>query len=122
MEKKIFSVALVHRLCPVCTQENEEGTQIIMNKRLSQSQASKVDAMNGKAIGFTDQMCANCKKELNKYGKSAVYLIEYDQQKTDDKSNPYRTGRVFIVKNKTVWKKSTTADWPENRFAFVPEM
>lgn len=105
-EKKKLGVALVHRVCPICCRKVEE--EILINSKLSTKYAEKVEELNGKAIGFSDDACEEC----SKYKNECVYIISIDSEKSDMKTmeSIYRMGYISGVKNDSDFVKSI----PEN--------
>jgi hypothetical protein len=87
-----LGVALVKRACKLCGKL--ENSEILLNSRLSESEAKKVENLHQKVIGYLDSPCKEC-QELMKKG---FLIIEVDEEKTDDKTNPYKTGRQFVVR------------------------
>lgn len=99
-----LGVALVKRACKVC--HNLEDSEILMNKQLNASQAKKVEEMHGQVVGWIESnpygFCKACLEESKK--NRASFLVTIDPDKTDDMSNPWRTGGIFLLKN-TALKK-----------------
>ena len=93
MAKKVLGTALVKRLCPVCLKEQD--SEILMNTVLTEKNADEIEAMHGKVIGFMEDACDECQEKLPK--DKGSWLVVVDLEKTDDKSNPHRTGRLFGV-------------------------
>jgi len=91
MKEDTLGVALVHELCKICGKEINE--QIVMNQRLSEKNAKDIKAMHKKAIGYAKEPCDECKELMTK----GYILIEYDEALTEDKSNPYRTGNIWVI-------------------------
>lgn len=87
-----FKVSLVKYLCPICGGVAEEV--IVTNTRLTKEAASKVERLNGKAIGFSDHAC----KECSEYKDRVVFFIGIDPEKSSDKE-PYRTGQIVGIKD-----------------------
>ena len=93
MSKKLLGTALVKRLCPVCLKEQD--SEILMNTVLTEKNADNIEAMHGKVIGFMDDACDECQEKLPK--DKGTWLVVVDLSKTEDKSNPHRTGQLFGV-------------------------
>lgn len=98
MNNTKLGVALIHNICPICCEKC--GESVLLNSRLTEHHAKKVEDLNGKAIGF--EVCAACKKIID---GDAVFLVEIDpnQSKTDQNGlvkpeNAYRTGRYWAIK------------------------
>jgi hypothetical protein len=96
MNDNKLGVALAKEVCPACCKEMDGP--IIMNTRLNESQAKKVEEMNGKVIGFSDKFCDECEK----HSKMGVILITVDAEKTEDRTNPWRTGGYFVIKDDAI--------------------
>ena len=93
MSKKLLGTALVKRLCPVCLKEQD--SEILMNNVLTEKNADEIEAMHGKVIGFMEDACDECQEKLPK--DKGSWLVVVDLEKTEDKSNPHRTGQLFGV-------------------------
>ena len=93
MSEKLLGTALVKRLCPVCLKEQD--SEILLNKVLTEKNAKEVEKLHGKVIGFSDDCCDECKEKLPP--EKGTWFIVVDVEKTDDRSNPYRTGSIFGV-------------------------
>lgn len=92
MKEHTLGVALVKEACQLCG-KTEDGP-IILNTHLTEKNAKEVEEMNGKVIGYMKGPCKEC-KELMKQG---FLLIGYIEEKTDDKTNPYRSGNQWVIK------------------------
>ena len=93
MNNKDLGVALVKEACFVCAAIYDGS--IVMNTRLSPTQAKKVEELNGQVVGYLPEPCEKCKELMSK-GFLLVGIIE---EKSDDKSNPYRSGNQWVVTN-----------------------
>lgn len=91
-----FGVAMATLICPVCGKDCD--SVILMNQRLTPKAKDEVEELHGKTIGYSDKPCSDCKEIL----EEKDILIEVDLSKTNDKSNPYRTGRLILVEKGTV--------------------
>lgn len=90
MEEKL-GVALVKRACPLCGKA-EDG-ESVMNTRLTKGVADKVKALHGQVVGYTKKPCDDCADMMSK----GFLLIGVDEAKTEDRANPYRTGRQWVI-------------------------
>lgn len=108
-----LGIALVHEACPVCTKKVNE--HIIMNSRLSKENAQEVESIDGKCIGFSEEPCEKCKEMM----KKAFLFIIYDESKTDDEKNPYRTGHIIGVKKDCNLINSLDSKLIENGYAII---
>ena len=100
MSKELLGTALVKRLCPVCLKEQD--SEILMNTVLTKKNADDVKAMHGKVIGFMEDACNECQEKLPK--DKGSWLVVVDLSKTEDKSNPHRTGQLFGVRKEYAQK------------------
>lgn len=91
--KNKLGVALVKRACRLCASVYDGD--IVMNTILSERRAAEVEKLHGQVVGYLDKPCDKC-QELMKQG---FLVIEVDEDKTDDVSNPYRTGRQYVIKH-----------------------
>jgi hypothetical protein len=89
MDNNKIGVALVKRLSPCCAKPVDG--EIYMNTRLSTKAAKEVESMNDKVVGWSDDYCDVCKG----YMKTAIMAVLYDETKTTDMANPYRTGQLY---------------------------
>lgn len=90
-KSKKLGVALVHTLCPVCTRVIDDS--ILLNKRLTEGEAKKVEAMNNTNT-WSKELCSECQEMKSK----GFILIGADEKKTEDVTNPWRTGQIWCVK------------------------
>ena len=91
MKEDILGVALVHEICKICGEEVNE--QIVMNQMLTEKNAKEIESMHNQAIGYSEEPCDECKEHMTK----GFILIGYDESLTEDKSNPYRTGNLWVI-------------------------
>lgn len=86
-----FQVALTKLACPVCgTPQNGD---LVMNTRLTTTDAEKVKAMHQQVVGYMKEPCDKC-KELMAQGFLFIGVVA---AKTDDPKNPYRSGNQWVV-------------------------
>lgn len=111
MSKKL-GVALVKELCPVCTKETDAS--ILLNKRLTEGEAKKVEDLNGK-IMWSKELCPDCKEMKSK----GFILIGAVEKKTQDATNPYRSGNIWCVKQEVAEKLFAPHPPPPSGIAFV---
>lgn len=111
MEKKI-GVALVHELCPVCTKEMDGS--IFINQKLSEKEAKKVKDMHGKVV-WSKELCPDC-KEMKSQGFILIGAVE---AKTEDATNPYRSGNIWCVKQEVADQLFAPHPAPPSGIAFV---
>lgn len=64
--------------------------------------------------------CANCAEHT----KAGVFLIEVDEEKSPDRNNPWRTGRLCVIKEEAIKRMVAPGDFLDDilkqRMAFVP--
>ncbi len=113
MKEENLGVALIHEICIVCGKETNE--QIIMNQILSPKNAKDVKSMHKKAIGYAQEPCEECKELMTK----GYILIEYDEALTEDKSNPYRTGNIWVIAFAAAKRMNMDKDTFENGYALI---
>lgn len=113
MSEDILGVALTKEICPVCA-KTEDGP-IIMNKRLSKSEAKKVKALHGQALQYMKEPCVECKDMMSK----GFVLIGAVEKKTTDVTNPYRSGNVWCVKQEVADTLFAPHPAPPSGVAFI---
>jgi len=92
MNKNNLEVALVKRACPVCG-DLFDG-ELVLNSILTKKNAGEVKDLHGKTIGYLEEPCESCQK----YMKQGIIVIGIIEDKTDDKTNPFRSGHFSVVK------------------------
>jgi hypothetical protein len=97
MSSKV-GVALLNYVCPICGQINEDASTIAINSLLTENAAKKVEDMNNKVVGFSEKPCKECQSYID---KGALFIIGIDTEKSDDMSNPYRTGHLVGIKRES---------------------
>jgi len=90
-ENNVLGVALLKEACPVCGKLFDG--ELVINTHLNPSAAKKVGELRGQVSGFMKQPCDECKDLMTK----GFIIIGADRSKTDDATNPYRTGHMFVV-------------------------
>lgn len=98
MSDNKLGVALVKEACPLCG-KTEDGP-IIMNTRLTNKMARKVEELHGQVIGYMDKPCKECQEYMSK----GFLLIGVIDEKTEDKTNPYRSGNIWVIKHEAAEK------------------
>lgn len=114
MSEKNFSTALVNEICPVCAKKEE---MIVLNTRLTESEAKKVKDLHGKTVGIKDEPCKQCQE----YMAQGIIVIGFDESESEGAKSSldlYRTGHLAVVREE--W----FADKPEfdisKRAIFIP--
>lgn len=106
-------VALVYKICPVCGQKN--GEQILMNSVLTEERAEEINKLHDKCIGYSDEPCKECKEMMEK----AFLCIIYDESKTTEETDPYRTGQIIGVRKESDFVKSIDPKLTKRGFGFI---
>lgn len=86
-----LGTALAKEACPVCGKA--EYGPILINKRLTESEAKRVEELHGKVVGYMDEPCKKCQELMSK----GFLFIGIVAAKTDDPNNPYRSGNKWVV-------------------------
>ena len=112
MEKKKVGTALVHELCPVCTKEMDSS--ILINTKLSERAAADVEKLHG-TVKWSPEWCEDCKDMKTK----GFILIGAVEAKTDDATNPYRSGNIWVVTQEVAEELFAPHGAPKSGVAFV---
>ena len=111
MENKL-GVALVNELCPVCTKQ-VNGT-VVLNTKLTEKAAKKVEEMHNQNV-WSKELCDECKEMKSK----GFILIGAVEAKTNDATNPYRSGNIWCVKQEVAEQLFAPHGAPKSGIAFV---
>ena len=85
-----------------------ESKDILLDRRLKD-----ISHMNGAVID--KEPCPECVKKM----EMGIMLIEArDEEETD---NPYRTGRLWVIREEAAKNLFTGIDFERNRCLFIPE-
>ena len=103
-----IEVALAKEACLACGKLIDGP--IIMNTRLTKEEAEKVKKIHGKCIGYAKDLCNTCKELCSK----GLLVIEIDAEQSEP-NNPYRTGRLFGIKNDSEFVKNLDERFIINR-------
>lgn len=112
-KEKILGVALTKEACRLCGKEVDGP--IVMNSRLTKNEAKKAEDLHGECIGYAEKPCEECQGLM----KQGFLLIECDESKTEDHSNPWRTGRQWVIKQEAAKRIFQNADLSKGA-AFIP--
>lgn len=112
MEKKKVGTALIHELCPVCTKEMDSS--ILINRKLSEKAAADVEKLHG-TVKWSPEWCEDCKDMKTK----GFILIGAVEAKTDDATNPYRSGNIWVVTQEVAEELFAPHGAPKSGVAFV---
>ena len=110
--ENIVGIALTKELCMICTKEMEGG--IVMNTRLTPTNAKRVEALHGEVVGWSKELCDEC---IDMKSKGFV-LIGAVEAKTEDVTNPYRSGNIWVVKQE-VADRLFEGNPPKSGIAFI---
>lgn len=123
MENNNLEVALTKEICFICG--NEVDGPIVMNKILTKEHADQAKKCHNKVIGFTEEPCNECKKNMEK----AFMIIGFDEDKSDLTNLPegfYRTGAIIGVKKDIPlvqeFIKEQQPQAIEKGYIFMPEL
>ena len=87
-----LEVSLCKEQCFICGKETEGP--IIMNSLLTEKAANEVKQLHGKCIGYSEEICSDCKK----LAEQGLIVLEIDASKSES-GNPYRTGNMWVIKS-----------------------
>jgi hypothetical protein len=85
-----------------------------MNTRLTKSEAKKVEDMHNQNV-WSKELCDECKEMKSK----GFILIGAVEAKTDDATNPYRSGNIWCVKQEVAEQLFAPYPPPQSGIAFV---
>jgi hypothetical protein len=111
-----LGVAMVKELCPICAKTEMDGG-VVMNKILSKPMAKRVENLHNQVIGFSKEPCDKCKE----YKAMGFVLIGVVETKTEDATNPYRSGNIWVVKQE-VADNLFEGNAPKSGVAFIDIM
>ena len=109
-------VAMLKYICPICGQINEDASTIAINSLLTETAAKKVKAMHNQVVGFSEKPCKECQSYID---KGAFLVIGIDAEKTDDMSNPYRTGHLVGIKKESEFYKHLPDEYKKKDAIFM---
>ena len=101
-------IALAKEACPICCKPMD-GPILIGNK-IGKEYAEKVNAINGQIIGFAAKPCPECQKLID---EGVFFIIGVDISKTDDYSNPYRSGHIVGITKECDFYKEMPDNWKQ---------
>jgi hypothetical protein len=89
MSKELqVDVAVVHEICPGCNKDMNEHLIIGHNLRTT---TPIHDQVHNKAIGISATLCDECQASV----PNGIMLIGVDMARTEDMSNPYKSGSII---------------------------
>jgi hypothetical protein len=115
MSNKV-GVALLKYVCPICGQINEDASTIAINSLLTEKAAKKVEDMHNKVVGFSEKPCKECQSYID---KGALFIIGIDPEKSDDMSNPYRTGHLVGINRESEFVKHLPEEYKKKNAIYM---
>lgn len=98
-----LGVALIKYACPICGQVNEDATAVALGSKFhDKKNVERVESMHNKIVGFSEKPCKQCQSILD---QGALFIIGIDSEKSDDMSNPYRSGHLIGIKRESEFVK-----------------
>ena len=111
-EEKKIGVAIVHELCPICTRETDES--LFVNTKLTEKDAEEVKKMDGQIV-WSKTFCKEC-QDMKARGFILIGAVE---EKTEDTTNPYRSGNIWCVEQEVAEQLFAPHGAPKSGIAFV---
>ena len=96
-----WEVAMVHELCPCCLVKMNHQFIIPNTLSISKKIAEGIREANGKAIGFSENLCEECQDKLN---RDYICLIGVDPSKSQPEKNQVQLANVYRTGN-SIWIK-----------------
>jgi len=112
-DDEILGIALIKELCRICARSFDGP--IVMNNKLTKSNAKKIKAMHGKVMSYMKEPCQECQDMM----KLGFVLIGVDEKKTTDVTSPYRNGNIYCVKQEVAEEIFKPNPPPESGVAFI---
>lgn len=114
-----IEVALAKEACLACG--NLMDGPIIMNTILTAKEAENVKNLHNKCIGYAENLCDKCKEMCSK----GLLVVEIDAEQSEP-NNPYRTGKLFVIKNDSDFVRNLDEQFIINKngskFVFVDKI
>ena len=101
-------VALVKEACPICCKLIDGP--IVIGKQFNKKRAKEINKTNRQVIGFSDKPCPECQKLID---EGVFFIIGVDISKTNDYSNPYRSGHIVGITKECDFYKLMPSDWKQ---------
>ena len=111
-KKNVVGIALIRELCPVCTKENDGS--ILINQKLTEKAAQEVEKLH-ESVQWSKNLCPDCQTMKDR----GFILIGAVEAKTEDATNPYRSGNVQCVEHKVAEDLFKPYPPPASGIAFV---
>ena len=116
MSNKV-GVALLKYVCPICGQVNEDASAIALGSKFNdKANVKRVEAMNNQIVGFSEKPCKECQEWID---KGAFFIIGIDVEKSDDMSNPYRTGHLIGIKRESEFVQHLPEEFQKKNAIFM---
>ena len=112
-DDEILGIALTKELCRICA-KTFNGS-IVMNTKLTKSNAKKIKKMHGKVMSYMKDPCLECQDMM----KLGFVLIGVDEKKTTDVTSPYRNGNIYCVKQEVAEEIFKPNPPPKSGVAFI---
>ena len=106
----VSPVAMIYHACPVCGNKHDE--QILIHKRLRD-----LSKMDKQVVGYSKDPCKQCQE----YMTMGLLIIEVDDA-TSTPNNPYRTGKVYVIKREAgeqIFTEVFNQPYPEKNCCFM---
>ena len=116
MSDSKLGVARVKYACPICGQVKEDLSAIVINSLLTESMAKKVEDMHDKVVGIAEKPCKECQSYID---QGAFFIIGVDSDKTEETSNPYRTGHLVGIKKTSEFYKNLPDEYKKKDAVFM---
>lgn len=116
MSDSKLGVATVKYACPICGQVKEELSAIVMNTLLTESMAKKVEDMHDQVFGIAEKPCKECQSYID---QGAFFIIGVNSDKTEEMSNPYRSGHLVGIKKTSEFYKNLPDEYKKKDAAFM---
>lgn len=112
-----LGVALLKYVCPICGQVNEDASAIALGSKFNDKKNIKaVEAMHNKVVGFSEKPCKECQSYID---KGAFFVIGINPEKSDDMSNPYRTGHLVGIKRESEFVKHLPEEYQKKDAVYM---
>ena len=112
-----LGVALLKYVCPICGQVNEDASAVALGTKFNdKANVKKVEAMHNQIVGFSEKPCKECQEWID---KGAFFIIGIDAEKSNDMSNPYRTGHLVGIKRESEFVKDLPEEYKKKDAIFM---
>lgn len=111
-----LGIALIKYACPICGKENEDASAIALCNKINRKNIARVEAMNNKIVGFSEQPCKECQSYID---KGAFLIIGIDTEKSKHMYNPYRTGHLVGIKKESDFYRFLPEEYKKKDAVFM---